>query len=427
MLIQNYEKLAKSKPKKQALDILNEGLLEATSEKPLKKFLKPSKIVLGKKTITLSKYTSVYLIAYGKAADLMTKTANKIIKNKGGIIVIPKDSNSLIKLKKYQIFQTGHPLPTKTSVFAAKAILKFLKQRRKNELVIFLVSGGGSSLISLPEGISLDEKIKVNDLLIKSGAKIQEINSVRKHLSKIKGGKLVQNLVCDAVALVMSDVMNEDLSSISSGCTYYDKTSFKNSLNIIKKYKLQKMFPKNALKQLIHGATGKLEETPKTIRIKNKIVTTNKDCLKSMQIKAKKLGYQTKVLQVSGNVKNASQKISKLISKKKNYCLIFGGETTVTVTGKGKGGRNQELVLRILKNFYKTKNNVIVASVGTDGIDGNTAFAGAIASPYLINKKEIEKYLKINDSNRFFLKYGGLIKTGYTHTNLMDIGLVILI
>ncbi|MFQ5573967.1 MAG: MOFRL family protein, partial [Nitrosopumilaceae archaeon] len=256
-------------------------------------------------------------------------------------------------------------------------------------------------------------------------ATIQEFNCIRKHLSKIKGGMMVENLKCKAVSLVMSDIENNDLSSISSGCTYYDTTTFKDSLKIIKKYNLSKKTPKRVLKRLNDGALAKVEETPKKPRIKNQIIATNKDCLKFMAKKAKQLGYKPKIITISDNVITTSQKIIQLLPKKKNSCLIFGGETTVKVTGKGKGGRNQELVLRILKNTQNTKNKIVISSMGTDGIDGNTKNAGAILEKFQISKKKIDPYLKNNDSNSFFKKYGGLINTGYTHTNLLDIGVIL--
>ncbi len=144
-----------------------------------------------------------------------------------------------------------------------------------------------------------------------------------------------------------------------------------------------------------------------------------------MAKKAKQLGYAPKIITVSENVINESQKIIRLLPKKKKSCLIFGGESTVNVAGKGKGGRNQELVLRILKNSKKIKNDIVISSMGTDGIDGNTKEAGAIIEKLPISNNIINKYLKNNNSNSFFKKYGGLIKTGYTHTNLLDVGVIL--
>jgi len=425
MIIKNSKELATNFRKKTTLDILEAGLYAAKPKKSIEKFVKPNKIIIGKKSFNLPNSKNVYVVAFGKAADSMTKALNSISKIKGGIIVIPKGSKNQIQSKKFRIFNSGHPLPNNVSMRAAKSIMKFLEYRKKEDIVIFLVSGGGSSLISLPAGISLNEKIRVNNLLLKSGATIQEFNCIRKHLSKIKGGLMVENLKCQAVALVMSDVENNDLSSISSGCTYYDTTTFRDSLKIIKKYSLRKKIPKRVLMRLNAGYAGKIKETPKKPRIKNQIITTNKDCLKSMANKAKQLGYKPKIITISGNVIRESQKIIQLLPKKKNSCLIFGGETTVNVTGNGKGGRNQELVLRILKNSLKIKNDVVISSIGTDGIDGNTKDAGAIIEKSSISNNVIDHYLKNNDSNSFFKKYGSLIKTGYTHTNLLDIGVLL--
>ncbi len=425
MIIQNYRKLAQSRTKKNVLKILESGLSVASPAVGLEKHLKNDKIVIGNKSIKLSDYSATYLVSFGKAADSMARVVNSILDIKSGFIVIPKGSNSVITSKKFQIFNSGHPIPNQTSVNAAKTILKFLEKRKKSEFVIFLVSGGGSSLLSLPDGIPLDDKMYVNDLLLKSGATIQEFNCVRKHLSKIKGGRLVENLPCDAVSLIMSDVVDDDLSSISSGVTYCDTTTFADALSVIKRYSLQKKFPENVLDRLNDGKLGKIPETPKKSKILNSIISSNKDCLQAMRQKAEQLGYDTKIISVSGDIKDATQKIIKLIPQKEKTCLIFGGETTVKVIGQGKGGRNQELVLRLLKNTQNTKEKLVIASLGTDGIDGNTKYAGALTDNFQMDINKIKSYLKNNDSSSFFEKHGGLIITGYTHTNLLDIGLLL--
>ena len=426
MIIKNYRKLAQSRAKKNTLQILEAGLSAASPNIGLEKCLKKDRIRIGKKNINLSDYTGIHLIAFGKSADKMAKTANSILNIKSGFIVIPKGSKSVITGKKFQIFNSGHPTPNQTSVIAAKAILKFLKRRKKSEFLLFLVSGGGSALLCMPDGIELSDKMYVNDLLLKSGATIQEFNCVRKHLSKIKGGRLVDNIPCNAASLIMSDVIDDDLSSISSGTTYCDTSTFNDALSIIKKYNLQKKFPKNALDRIIDGTLNKIPETPKNPMIQNKIIATNQDCLKSMNQKAKQLGYSTKIISISGNIKDATQKIMKFIPKKEKTCLIFGGETTVQVIGDGKGGRNQELVLRILKNMQKIDDKLIIASLGTDGIDGNTKEAGAFVENFKSDSKVIDSYLKDSNSYAYFAKYGGLVHTCPTHTNLMDIGIILL-
>ena len=424
MFIQNYDELATSEKKKQCLEILEAGLKAADPENIIPKFVTPESIVIGEKKIELSKFSNIYTIAFGKAGDTMTKAINKIIPIKSGIIVIPKGSKSQIKSKKFQIFNSGHPKPNQTSVKAAKEVLKFVENRKADEFVIFLVSGGGSALMAIPDNITLDDKIHVTDLLLKSGATIQEFNCIRKHLSKIKGGRLVENLKCQGIGLVMSDVEGDDLSAIASGTTYMDDTTFADVENIIQKYNLKRKIPPEVLIRIDQGVKGEISETPKKTKISNYIIANNKDCLNAMQSKALEIGYKPKTVQIFGDIKEAVRKIIAEIPEKANECLIFGGETTVQVLGKGMGGRNHEIVLRVLKNTQNQKK-LVMASMGTDGIDGNTNFAGAITESFQIEDSTVKEFLKNSDSGRFFQKKKCNIKTGFTHSNLMDIGVIL--
>jgi hydroxypyruvate reductase len=424
MIIQNYKDLAKSRHKKIVTNILEFGIAQAMPQKILPKFIKKNQIIVNKKTISLAKYDKIYLVAFGKAADSMAKTVDDITKIDGGIVVVPKGTKSLVKSKKFQVIYAGHPLPNLQSYRAGKDVKEFVEKRKNHEFVIFLVSGGSSALMCVPEGITFEEKKHVNQVLIKSGATIQEINCVRKHLSAIKGGKLVENLDCDAVALVMSDVINDDLSSIASGYAYYDNTTFYDALKIIKKYKLGKLISNKVIKRFKDGMEGKIQETPKHQKISNIIIAKNRDLLDAMSKKSRQFGFFTKTVTTSGNVISVAKKLATMIQKRSRTCIIFGGEPTVNVTGNGKGGRNQELVLRILQQLQNKKNRFTFVSVGTDGIDGNTRFAGAITDN-TVRAKNIPDYLKNNDSSSFFKKYGGLVKTGYTYTNMMDIGLIL--
>ena len=424
MIIQNFEDLATSEKKRECLEILEAGLKAADPENIIPKFVTPEEIKIQGQILKLSGFSNIYTVAFGKAGDSMTRALNEIIPIKSGIIVIPKGSKSKIKSKKFQIFNSGHPKPDQTSVKAAKEVTKFLQNRREGELVIFLVSGGGSSLLAIPDDIILDDKIYVTDLLLKSGATIQEFNCIRKHLSKIKGGRLVENIKCDGIGLVMSDVEGDDLSSIASGTTYMDNTTFLDALNIINKYKLKNKIPLEILQRLEDGFKGKIPETPKNAKIENYVIANNKDCLKAMESKAKEFGYKVKTIQVFGNIKDATKTIMENISDEQKSCLIFGGETTVEVIGKGSGGRNQELVLRILKNAQNLKK-IIISSMGTDGIDGSTFFAGAITENVKMDESIIKEFLKNSDSGRFFQKQKSNIRTDFTHTNLMDIGVIL--
>jgi len=424
MIIKNFNELATTDKKKDCLEILEAGLQAANPENIISKYVTPNEIKIDDKVLNIEKYPNIYSVAFGKAGDSMTRALNAIIPIKSGIVVIPKGSKSRIKGKKFQIFNSRHPKPDQTSVKAAKEVIKFVQNKRSDELIIFLVSGGGSSLLAMPNEITLDDKIYVTNLLLKSGATIQEFNCIRKHLSKIKGGRLVDNMKCQGISLVMSDVEGDDLSSIASGTTYMDDTTFSDALDIIEKYKLKRKMPLEVLQVLEKGLQKEETEIPKKAKIENYIIANNSDCLKVMQETAKKMDYKVTTMQIFGDIKDAVTKILENISENQKTCLIFGGETTVRVLGKGMGGRNQEMVLRLLKNTQKLKK-VVIASMGTDGIDGNSVFAGAITENIRIDSSITKEFLKNSDSGRFFQKQKGNIVTDFTHTNLMDIGVIL--
>jgi hydroxypyruvate reductase len=424
MIIQNFEELAITEKKKDCLEILESGLQAADPQNILPNYVTPNEIRLNGKIIDISKYSNIYTVAFGKAGDSMTRAINSIISIKSGIIVIPKGSKAKIKSKKFQIFNSKHPKPDKTSVKAAKEVMKFVENKKNKELIIFLVSGGGSSLLAMPDEITLSDKVHVTDLLLKSGATIQEFNCIRKHLSKIKGGKLVQNMKCDGVSLIMSDVEDDDLSSIASGTTFMDSTTYQDAMDIIEKYRLKRKIPIEVLQVLGNGLHDQKPETPKESKMDNFVIANNSNCLESMEKIAKTKGYKVTRIQNYGDIKEVVKKILDNISEEQKTCLIFGGEPTVKVLGKGEGGRNQELVLRILKNTQKFKK-ITIASMGTDGIDGNSNFAGAIIDNVKVDLNIMKEFLKNSDSARFFQKQKGNIKTGHTHMNLMDIGVIL--
>ncbi len=425
MMIKNFNSLANTEVKKKALRILEVGLTAAQPKNFLKTFVNKNYILLGKNRIFLSNYGKIFVIAYGKAADSMAEYVSKKINVSQGIVVVPKCTKLSLDSKKFKVFYSGHPLPDKESVRAGKAVQKFVNNCSKGDFILFLVSGGGSSLLALPDKITLTEKKHATKLLLQCGATIDEFNCVRKHLSMIKGGKLVQNMNCDGCALVMSDVVSNDLSVISSGCTYNDNTTFSDAMRVITKYSLEKKLPKKVITHLKHGLSTKTSR-PNRLTIKNKIIATNQDCLNAMVLKSRSLGLTTKVYSpVKDDVSVSAKKIVQMIPGKKNSCIIFGGEPTVQVKGKGKGGRNQELILQILKLIQNSDHRVVASSISTDGIDGNTTCSGAIIENNSSSLQEISSYLENNDSYSFFKRHGGLIKTGPTHTNLMDIGLII--
>ena len=426
MIIKNFKRLATTSNKKLALSILEQGISGALPNATLEKIVKQNSLHVERKKIPLGKHKRIYVVAIGKSADLMTSTVESLTRIHGGLVVMPDNTRSLVRQKKFTVIRSSHPIPTQKSITAAKKIIEFLKSLEETDLVIFLISGGASSLVSLPDGMSLQDKQLTTCLLLRSGANIHEINCVRKHLSQVKGGRLVKSLGCKAVSLVMSDVVGDDLSVIASGITYCDKSTFSDAKKILIKYNLKNQVPKTVWKRIILGTKGMIPETPKKPKIQNYVIQSNRTCVDLMKTRAQKLGFVTKAIySVEGNVYDVASKLSKRIPRSQNFCLVFGGETTVAVKGKGKGGRNQELVLYLLKKLKDRDKKITIASAGTDGIDGDTCAAGAIADSTMPTKP-IAKYLNENNSYHYFKKYGGLIFTGSTHTNLMDVGLILL-
>ena len=257
------------------IKILNEGMLAADPENSLKPFFLKNKIKIKKSVVDLGMFDNVYIVAIGKAADVMAKFVSKQVSFKQGMVVMPSSYTPVFSHKKIQFFHSGHPLPNTQSVRAASYLEKFVSNTQKNDFIVFLISGGGSALVSQPMGISLKEKILVNKELIHSGANINEISCVRKHISKIKGGKIVQKMNCAGISLIISDVIGDDLSSVSSGLTFADKTTFSQALKILKKYKIHNKIPKNIIHVLQNTGNDKFPETPKKPMIRNIVIANN--------------------------------------------------------------------------------------------------------------------------------------------------------
>lgn len=423
-MIKNQETLIKNsafpKQAKKALQIIEAGVKAADAKKAMAKTPLPN----------LKKFDKVFVIGFGKAAGEMALALEKRMgKNiyKGAIVNTKK-----VGTKKILSFVGNHPFPTTTNVKAAKKICSIAEEARKKDLVMCLVSGGGSTLLTLPtKGISLNDLQKTNKLLLHSRATIKEINCVRKHLSQVKGGRLMETVQpASLYTITISDVIGDGIETIASGPTTADKTTFKQAINTLKKYKLWNKTPKKVRKQLIQGTKKKIPETPRKNfkNVHNKIILKNLDAIKAMEKKAKRLGFRTIVYsdKLKGEARETGKKMVAIAKKKrKPVAIIAGGETTVKVTGKGKGGRNQELVLGCLKELSQLKNAVLV-SIGTDGIDGESKAAGAIADSQTLQKaleKNLvpKKFLEINDSNTYFKKTKGEIVTGSTGTNVSDI------
>ncbi|HSN07400.1 MAG TPA: DUF4147 domain-containing protein, partial [Hanamia sp.] len=350
------------------------------------------------------------------------------------------------ELKYIDVSESGHPLPDENGYLATQKILQIAKNAMANDLIICLISGGGSALLAdFPEGSSISDVISANDLLLKCGADIKEINAVRKHLSKVKGGQLARIASpAKVVSLILSDVIDDSLDAIASGPAVPDTTTFKDASGILVKYNLLEEMPEVFVKHLEKGTSGMIPETPKAgdpvfNNTENIIIGSNKTALEACRKRAIELGLNSiiitsqlegDVVEVAKSLVNTAVAFQKDDSIKKPCCLLFGGEATIKVSGNGTGGRNQHLALYAAL-LLKDKKGITLLSAGTDGNDGPTSAAGAVVDTQTfedacLKKLDIKKYLQNFDSFHFFEKEGGHIITGPTMTNVMDIIVVII-
>ena len=324
-----------------------------------------------------------------------------------------------------------------------KTVLKYTSEINTHDLSINLISGGGSSLLCLPhDDISLNDKVLVNNLLLKCGASINEINTIRKHLSKIKGGRLSEHVYpSKSISLIISDVINDDISTIASGPTSIDHTTYSDAIDIIHRYKIEKEIPENVMDLLKRGKSGQVSESPKKLdNTDNHIICSNKIFRKELIQAANNLGFSSFLIDRDINGV-ASDEAVRLIddynsiitnSPSRRIAIVSGGETVVDIKGSGKGGRNQELGLSFLHrlNGELLNRNWLFLSVGTDGIDGPTDAAGAIISSDTIDKhaalaSNIDKYLDNNDSYNCLNQLDSLYITGPSGTNVADIQILL--
>jgi glycerate-2-kinase len=442
MLFKNYEQLVNNgqtphlqKKRKDVLDILTRVVESVNPYDAVKRVFRDNKICVKDDIFELSNFENIYVIGFGKASVGMTKAVVESVKvTKGAIIT--NDSLAKISYDEIEIIIGGHPLPNNGSILGAEKILEIAKHCNKNDLLIVLISGGGSALLCKPR-ISLKNLQKTTDLLLKSGADINEINTIRKHLSLIKGGQLAKLTKATIISLIISDIINDPFEFISSGPTSPDSTTFFDTKKILEKYGLIKKVPIEVIKVIEEGINGQISETPKKDdpvfkKVHNLIVANNKKACNAALDKAVELGYQSKIITTS-MIGEAKYAINRLINnsnkyKKNKTVLITGGETTVKIKGNGKGGRNQELVLGGVESISNT--DIVLASFATDGIDGSSIAAGAIADGFTFtkaNKKRLDpqEFLEENNSYEFFSELNDVFITGPTGTNVMDIQLIL--
>lgn len=362
-----------------------------------------------------------------------------------GAVVVPYGHGKA--LKRIELLEAGHPVPDRNGLVAARKLMALAETAEQRDLVICLLSGGASALMPLPAGaLSLEDKQDISAALLTCGAAIHEINTVRKHLSAIKGGRLAA-AVCPArlVSLAMSDVVGDNAEVIASGPTVPDPGTFQQSLEIIERFALGEKIPQTALAHLKSGAAGEITETPEPGDgiFKNAryiLAGCNMDALKEAARKAQRRGWPPVILSdtVAGEACDAAAAHAALIWKIKAghhsvhppVCLLSGGETTVTVKGNGKGGRNQEFCLKCAMDIDGA-DGVVVMSAGTDGTDGPTDAAGAVVDAATVRRGKAcgldpGRYLENNNAYPFLEKTGDLFTTGPTLTNVMDVRIILI-
>jgi glycerate 2-kinase len=401
---------------------------------------------IGSRRLDLDRYDRIFVVGAGKADAPMAKALEVILGNRitDGLIVV-KEGHGL-PLKRIRIREAGHPVPDKRGVDGTEDLLSLITDARENDLIICLISGGGSALLVAPvTGVSLDDKQEVTRLLLACGATIHEINTVRKHLSRAKGGGLARLAHPATVAsLILSDVVGDNLDVIGSGPTIPDSSTFLQAGQVLKVYGIWDQVPKSVREHLEKGINGKIADTPKpgdpSFQTDSwELVGTNLQALTAASKEAERQGYRPLILSamIEGETRDVA-KVHAAIAKEvvvsgnpvsPPACILSGGETTVTLQGKGKGGRNQEFVLAFAIALEQ-EEQVVVLSGGTDGTDGPTDAAGAIADGTTLTRAREKgldpmNYLQRNDAYPFFQDLGDLLITGPTRTNVMDVRIVL--
>jgi glycerate-2-kinase len=400
----------------------------------------------------LKAFRRIIVIGAGKGAASMAHAVEEILNDRinEGIVIVKYGHTRPLRIIVQK--EAAHPLPDEAGLDATAEIVELLKKAGEETLVICLLSGGASSLLVAPaEGITLDDKREMTNLLLSAGADIRELNSVRKHLSAVKGGRLAEIAYpATVVTMILSDVIGDELDVIASGPTVPDGTDFRDALHVIHKYSLEEKIPSGVFSLLHLGVAGVAPDTPKSgavffQKVRNIIVGSIRQSVDAARVRAAELGFEPQILtsELQGEAQNAARFLaSKALEVRSAMrpgdsprCLLAGGETTVTVKGTGKGGRNQELALAFALEIAG-REGFSLLSAGTDGTDGPTDAAGAMVDGTTAPKAcelgmNPKQYLANNDSYTFFQKFDELsggnthIMTGPTGTNVMDLQIMI--
>jgi glycerate 2-kinase len=403
-------------------------------------------LIVADRRYDLTAFRKIIVIGAGKAACPMAKVLEEMLAERLTSGHVNVKYGHLAPLKKIQIQEAGHPVPDAAGLAGTQKILDLLATVEKDDLVIVVLSGGGSALLPMPSaGITLEEKQATTKLLLACGANINEMNAVRKHLSQVKGGQLTRAAYpATLISLILSDVIGDPLDVIASGPTVADTSTFQEVQLILEKYGIREQLPTSVQKHFTKGLTGEVPETPKPgdpifNKTQNLIVASNRQAIEAAQVEAQERGYGTLILStlIEGETREVAR-VHAAIAKEIRAsghplpppaCVISGGETTVTLRGNGLGGRNQEFVLAAAIDMAGVPD-VVILSAGTDGTDGPTDAAGAVGDGETVRRAmtlalQPQTFLKNNDSYRFFEKLGDLLITGPTNTNVMDLRLLL--
>jgi len=429
-------------------DIFDYGLRAADPGEAIRRMirLQDEQLTAGDDTFDLRHFERIFVVGAGKASAAMAKALEGILGDRiRGGAVTTKYGHGL-SLDRVSINEAGHPLPDEAGIAATEEIVGLLDGCGDRDLVFCLISGGGSALMPLPvTGLSLADKQAATQQLLRCGATIHEINTIRKHISGIKGGKLAQAAYpATLVTPILSDVIGDDLDVIASGPSVPDGSTFQDALQILGKYNLTDSVPAGVRDYLVRGSEGKEGETPKGgdpvfERSFPVIIGSSRLSLMAARHRATELGYNTMIL--SSRVEGETREVARVhgaIAQEivatgnplaRPACIISGGETTVTIRGDGLGGRNMEFALAAAMEIDGLAG-VAILSGGTDGTDGPTDSAGAVADGGTIARAgerglAAEDYLARNDSYHFFQAIGDLLLTGPTMTNVMDLRIIL--
>jgi len=446
LIIKNREELISSGLRARAVELIEAGVTRVLPSNLLRESVKyrraSKRLAIENEGYNLSR-GRVFVIGGGKASGLMAEEIEKIIGPEMITAGAVNCKSNGYATKNIEVIQAGHPVPDEAGVYGVRTMLAMKGRYNigKNDLVLCLISGGGSSLMPCPvSGVSLEDKRDITQLLLRCGADIKEINTVRKHLSLTKGGGLGRYYdPARVVSLIISDVVGDDLDTIASGPTVSDSSTFKEAYDVLDKYGLVEKSPINAVNFLKRGCAGLEAETPKELfNCDNYIIGNNRMALEAMEEKARDLGLKpyTVTSELSGDTTDVANRIAKEIAdgRYKGFnVILLGGETTPTLTEKaGKGGRNQHYAAVSMLAMKKCAFPWVVASAGTDGSDFMPDVAGAMVDDRSLKTAQdagidVEDYIKRFDSNTLFNKLGrSLIITGATGTNVSDVLLYLL-